>query len=63
MVFFVFCPLVQLIASHIIKVHASAGAASKDNDSLEGENWLKRYNTVPLLSTDHQAAFPNTHVF
>ncbi|KAL6012076.1 minichromosome maintenance protein 5 [Asimina triloba] len=33
----------KLIASHIIKVHATAGAASKDADSLEGENWLKRY--------------------
>lgn len=31
------------IASHIIKVHASGAAASKNTDSYEGENWLKRY--------------------
>ncbi|MQL98590.1 hypothetical protein Taro_031301 [Colocasia esculenta] len=33
----------MLIASHIIKVHASGAAASKNTESLEGENWLKRY--------------------
>ncbi|XP_008784797.2 DNA replication licensing factor MCM5 [Phoenix dactylifera] len=31
------------IASHIIKVHASGAAASKNTDTAEGENWLKRY--------------------
>ncbi|XP_010942148.1 DNA replication licensing factor MCM5 [Elaeis guineensis] len=31
------------IASHIIKVHASGAAASKNTDTVEGENWLKRY--------------------
>ncbi|KAK1323008.1 hypothetical protein QJS10_CPA02g01234 [Acorus calamus] len=34
----------KLIASHIIKVHASGAAAtSKETGTLEGENWLKRY--------------------
>lgn len=33
----------KLIASHIIKVHANAGAASKDSDATDRENWLKRY--------------------
>ncbi|KAJ6826530.1 DNA replication licensing factor MCM5 [Iris pallida] len=32
------------IASHIIKIHASGAAASKSTtDSMEGENWLKKY--------------------
>ncbi|KAG9456246.1 hypothetical protein H6P81_000754 [Aristolochia fimbriata] len=33
----------KLIASHIIKVHASAGAASKETAASDGDNWLKRY--------------------
>jgi DNA replication licensing factor MCM5 len=33
----------KLIASHIIKVHANAGAVSKDTDATDRENWLKRY--------------------
>lgn len=34
----------QIIASHIIKVHASAGAALGDNRVVsKEENWLKRY--------------------
>ncbi|PKU64318.1 DNA replication licensing factor MCM5 [Dendrobium catenatum] len=33
----------KLIAGHIIKVHASGAAAAKKDDSIEGENWLKRY--------------------
>ena len=36
-------PLIQIIASHIIKVHASADAASGDTRTSKEENWLKRY--------------------
>lgn len=35
--------LVQIIASHIIKVHASADAVSADSKTSKEENWLKRY--------------------
>ncbi|MCO5606155.1 hypothetical protein L7F22_060342 [Adiantum nelumboides] len=31
------------IAKHIVSVHTSAGAASKDDDTKEKDNWLKRY--------------------
>ncbi|KAJ8768286.1 hypothetical protein K2173_021226 [Erythroxylum novogranatense] len=33
----------KVIASHIIKVHASADKASGDSRTLKDENWLKRY--------------------
>ncbi|GLU01385.1 hypothetical protein SLE2022_186960 [Rubroshorea leprosula] len=33
----------KVIASHIIKVHASAEAASGDGKASKEENWLKRY--------------------
>ncbi|WCJ29845.1 DNA replication licensing factor MCM5 [Euphorbia peplus] len=33
----------KIIASHIIKVHASADAASNDNKVSKEENWLKKY--------------------
>lgn len=33
----------KIIASHVIKIHASAGAASDDYKSSKEENWLKRY--------------------
>lgn len=35
--------LLQLIASHIIKIHASADAVSADSKVSKEENWLKRY--------------------
>lgn len=35
--------LMQKIASHIIKVHASGATTTKSTDVAEGENWLKRY--------------------
>ena len=35
--------LFQVIASHIIKVHGSADAASVDIRASKEENWLKRY--------------------
>ncbi|XP_058114149.1 DNA replication licensing factor MCM5 [Magnolia sinica] len=58
----------KLIASHIIKVHASAGIASKDTDSLEGENWLKRYieycrvHCKPRLSDSAATMLQNNYV-
>ncbi|KAJ0076518.1 hypothetical protein Patl1_35321 [Pistacia atlantica] len=35
--------ITTLIASHIIKVHASADAVSGDSKASKEENWLKRY--------------------
>jgi hypothetical protein len=32
----------QQIARHIVNVHTSAGAVSKDDGSEEKDNWLKR---------------------
>lgn len=58
----------KLIASHIVKVHASAGAVSKDTDSLEGENWLKRYieycrvHYKPRLSDSAATLLQNNYV-
>eukprot|EP00250_Pteridium_aquilinum_P014180 c21827_g1_i1 orf=296-2479(+) len=31
------------IARHVVSVHTSAGAVSKDSDTQEKDNWLKRY--------------------
>ncbi|KAG0479580.1 hypothetical protein HPP92_010438 [Vanilla planifolia] len=56
------------IASHIIKVHASGAAAAKTNDSLEGENWLKRYieycrvSCLPRLSEKAAEMLQNKYV-
>ncbi|KAL4181410.1 hypothetical protein AMTRI_Chr12g271080 [Amborella trichopoda] len=33
----------KLIASHIIKVHAGAGMATKESDVSDKDNWLKRF--------------------
>lgn len=47
------CFRMQRIASHIIKVHASGAAASKNTDVMESENWLKRLDMEFLsLGTD-----------
>ena len=35
--------LQQIIASHIIKIHASADANQGDNRVAKEENWLKRF--------------------
>jgi hypothetical protein len=40
--------LLQIIASHIIKVHASANKTSGDSRTAKEENWLKRYLFVKL---------------
>lgn len=46
----------QIIASHIIKLHASAGLASSDSKVSKEENWLKRY-TVKLAHEFHWCCF------
>ena len=40
-------PFLQSIASHVIKVHASSGAATGDTRTSKEDNWLKRCE--PLL--------------
>ncbi|XP_031483441.1 DNA replication licensing factor MCM5 [Nymphaea colorata] len=58
----------KLIASHIIKVHASAGAISKEPDAIEGENWLKRYleycrvHCMPRLSDSAASMLQSNYV-
>lgn len=39
----------QIIASHVIKVHASADASVGENRVSKEENWLKRYVSVYKL--------------
>lgn len=58
----------KLIASHIIKVHASAGAASTDTRTIKEENWLKRYiqycktECHPRLSDSASTMLQNNYV-
>ncbi|XP_010245540.1 PREDICTED: DNA replication licensing factor MCM5 [Nelumbo nucifera] len=58
----------KLIASHIIKVHASAGAASTDTRVSKEENWLKRYiqycrtECHPRLSESAATMLQNNYV-
>ncbi|WRX32916.1 MCM domain - like 9 [Theobroma cacao] len=40
----------KIIASHIIKVHASAETASSDSRASKEENWLKRMPSSPFRS-------------
>ncbi|KAL8152480.1 hypothetical protein V2J09_010240 [Rumex salicifolius] len=40
----------KMIASHVIKVHASAHASSGDNKVSKEENWLRRTECHPRLS-------------
>lgn len=43
--------LLQSIASHIIKVHASAGATRGETTRVSKEdNWLKRYEPLPNVA-------------
>lgn len=56
------------IARHIVNVHTSAGTVSKDGDSQEKDNWLKRYieyarhNCLPRLSDSAAAILQNNYV-
>ncbi|KAH7546229.1 hypothetical protein FEM48_Zijuj01G0178300 [Ziziphus jujuba var. spinosa] len=58
----------KIIASHIIKVHASADASIGDNRSSEEDNWLKRYiqycrtNVHPRLSEPATTLLQNNYV-
>ncbi|KAH9296977.1 hypothetical protein KI387_028659 [Taxus chinensis] len=58
----------KLIASHVIKVHANAGQATKDSDALDRENWLKRFieycrvNCKPRLSDAAASMLQNNYV-
>ncbi|XP_042506697.1 DNA replication licensing factor MCM5 [Macadamia integrifolia] len=58
----------KLIASHIIKVHASAGAPSSDGRVSKEENWLKRYiqycrtECHPQLSDSGATLLKNNYV-
>ncbi|KAF8393078.1 hypothetical protein HHK36_021319 [Tetracentron sinense] len=58
----------KLIASHIIKLHASADAASSDTRAPKEENWLKRYiqycrtECRPRLSDSAATMLQNNYV-
>ncbi|KAI4379354.1 hypothetical protein MLD38_005666 [Melastoma candidum] len=58
----------KIIASHIIKVHASADAVSADSKISKGENWLKRYihycrtECHPRLTESATTMLQNTYV-
>ncbi|KAL3744245.1 hypothetical protein ACJRO7_013494 [Eucalyptus globulus] len=58
----------KIIASHIIKVHASANAASADSKTSKEENWLKRYiqycraECHPRLSESASALLQNSYI-
>ena len=47
----------QQIARHIVNVHTSAGAASKEDASQEKDNWLKRYKKKASFSGYIQMEF------
>lgn len=56
------------IARHIVSVHTSAGAVSKDGDTKEKDNWLKRYieysrhHCTARLSDSAAAMLQNNYV-
>eukprot|EP00249_Psilotum_nudum_P028869 c38848_g1_i1 orf=883-3066(-) len=56
------------IAKHIVNVHTTAGSATKDADSQEMDNWLKRYIEFsryycsPRLSDSAAAMLQNNYV-
>ncbi|KAL0010752.1 hypothetical protein SO802_005860 [Lithocarpus litseifolius] len=58
----------SIIASHIIKLHASAGLASSDSKVYKEENWLKRYlqycrtECHPRLSESASTLLQNNYV-
>ncbi|GMN47175.1 hypothetical protein TIFTF001_016357 [Ficus carica] len=58
----------KIIASHIIKVHASAGATLGDSRTSKEENWLKRYiqycrtECHPRLSDSASTLLQNNYV-
>lgn len=58
----------KMIASHIIKVHASADTAASDSKTSKEENWLKRYiqycrtECQPRLSESASTMLQNNYV-
>ncbi|KAH7297734.1 hypothetical protein KP509_25G009500 [Ceratopteris richardii] len=56
------------IAKHIVSVHTNAGAVSKDGDTKEKDNWLKRYveysrhHCSPRLSDTAATMLQNNYV-
>ncbi|KAK6942251.1 MCM, AAA-lid domain [Dillenia turbinata] len=52
----------KIIASHIIKVHASADASLGDSRTSKEENWLKRTECHPRLSDSASTMLQNNYV-
>lgn len=46
---FCFCFFLQIIATHVIKLHASADSTRGETKVSKEENWLKRYSMWNLL--------------
>ncbi|XP_026445454.1 DNA replication licensing factor MCM5-like isoform X1 [Papaver somniferum] len=58
----------KLIASHVIKLHSTAEAASDDTRTSKEDNWLKRYiqyckkNCYPRLSESAATVLQNSYI-